>query len=96
MKASGKGQIWRPYLLVVAGAAAGLGAVGLGAAPWAGGVTIGGSLLAGAALRYLGSGRRAGMLAVRSRKTDTAVLALLGAALLAGSLSLLLPPLHHP
>ncbi|WP_433499714.1 DUF3017 domain-containing protein [Sphaerimonospora sp. CA-214678] len=96
MRANGKGQVWRPYLLVIAGAGAGLCAVGLGAAPWVGGVVIGVSLLVGAALRFLGSGRRAGLLAVRSRNTDTVVLAVMGAALVAGSLSLLLPSLHHP
>ena len=84
MRASGKGRVWRPYLLVMAGTAAGLCAIGLGMAPWVGGVVIGVSLLVGAALRFLGSGRGAGMLAV------------LGAALVAGSLSLLLSSLHHP
>lgn len=80
----------------MAGTAAGLCAIGLGMAPWVGGVVIGVSLLVGAALRFLGSGRGAGMLAVRSRNTDSAVLAVLGAALVAGSLSLLLSSLHHP
>ncbi|MEZ0072793.1 DUF3017 domain-containing protein [Planotetraspora sp. GP83] len=90
MKASGTGTAWGPYLLVVAGAGAGLGAVVFGAPPWAGGVIVGGAFILGSAIRLIVSDERAGPLAIRSRKADVVILATLGAALVLGSLSLLL------
>jgi hypothetical protein len=88
------GTAWGPYLLVVVGAAVGLGVVGFGGAPWVGGVVMGATLLVGSAVRLVLSEERAGALAVRTKKTDVVVLAVLGLALVGGSLSLLLK-LHN-
>ncbi|MFF3664211.1 DUF3017 domain-containing protein [Microtetraspora malaysiensis] len=79
-----------PYLLVVAGAVAGLGLIAYGVAIWVGGAVIGFALIAGAALRLIVPEDRAGLLGVRTRRTDALVLLVFGAALVAGSLSLLL------
>ncbi|MCC5580995.1 MULTISPECIES: DUF3017 domain-containing protein [Microtetraspora] len=84
------GKPWGPYLLVAAGTAAGLGLIAFGVATWVGGAVIGFALVAGAALRLIVPDDRAGLLGVRTRRMDAFVLLLLGAALVAGSLSLLL------
>ncbi|MEW9526952.1 DUF3017 domain-containing protein [Microbispora sp. NPDC049125] len=81
---------WGPYALVAAGVLAGLGAFGLGAPPPVGGTTMGAAFIVGSLLRLWASDGRAGALAVRSRKVDAAVLAGFGAALVIGSLLLLL------
>ncbi|MEU7877376.1 DUF3017 domain-containing protein [Microbispora bryophytorum] len=81
---------WGPYLLVVAGAAAGLGVIGLGAPVSAGGAIMGCGFLAGSLVRVTFSERRAGALAVRSRRMDALTLAAFGAALVIGSLLMLL------
>ncbi|GLV52028.1 hypothetical protein TBS_25960 [Thermobispora bispora] len=91
---NGGGFAWGPYLLVLLCAAAGLALIPFGVEPWVSGVVLGGSLVLGAALRLVISDEQAHGLKVRSRKTDVLVLATLGAALVAGSLSLLLP-LHR-
>jgi hypothetical protein len=83
-------RTWGPYLLVMAGAALGLGAIALGEEPWIGGVIVGAALLTGALLRLWTSDRRAGALVSRSRGLDALTLAALGVALVLGSLSLLL------
>jgi hypothetical protein len=90
VKTRGNGMAWGPYLLVVVGAAAGLGLIGFGGAPWLGGVIMGSALLVGSMTRLVISDERAGTLAIRSKKTDVVVLAVLGLALVGGSLSLLL------
>ncbi|WP_067172352.1 DUF3017 domain-containing protein [Microtetraspora niveoalba] len=84
------GKPWGPYLLVVAGAVAGLGLIAYGVAIWVGGAVMGFAFIAGAALRLIVPDDRAGLLGVRTRRTDVLVLLVLGAALAAGSLSLLL------
>ncbi|GAB3885867.1 DUF3017 domain-containing protein [Microbispora bryophytorum] len=81
---------WGPYLLVVAGAAAGLGVIGLGVPVPAGGAIMGCGFLAGSLIRVTVSERRAGALAVRSRRMDALTLAAFGAALVIGSLLMLL------
>ncbi|MGI5485934.1 DUF3017 domain-containing protein [Microtetraspora malaysiensis] len=79
-----------PYLLVAAGAVAGLGLIAYGVAIWVGGAVIGFAFVAGAALRLIVPEDRAGLLGVRTRRTDVLVLLVFGAALVASSLSLLL------
>ncbi|MEU7936386.1 DUF3017 domain-containing protein [Microbispora bryophytorum] len=81
---------WGPYLLVVAAAAAGLGVIGLGVPVSAGGAIMGFGFLAGSLVRVTVSERRAGALAVRSRRMDALTLAAFGAALVIGSLLMLL------
>ncbi|GII53162.1 hypothetical protein Pth03_15510 [Planotetraspora thailandica] len=81
---------WGPYLLVVVGAAVGLGMIGFGGSPWVGGVIMGAALLVGSLTRLVVSDERAGSLAIRSKKTDVVVFAVIGLALVGGSLSLLL------
>ncbi|WP_327043817.1 DUF3017 domain-containing protein [Microbispora sp. NBC_01189] len=87
---AGESTAWGPYLLVVAGVAAGLGAIGLGAAVSTGGAVMGGAFLAGSVARLATPDRRAGVLAVRGRRADAITLAAFGAALVAGSLLMLL------
>ncbi|MBP2704768.1 DUF3017 domain-containing protein [Microbispora sp. RL4-1S] len=94
MKASGGRLAWGPYLLVLAGAATGLGAIALGVRLAAGGAIIGSALVVGALIRLNVSDSRAGLLTVRTRKVDTLVMAGLGGALVVGSL-LLLVHLHN-
>ena len=81
---------WGPWLLVAAGAAAGLGAIGLGAPAPAGGAIMGFGFLFGSLIRVAVSDRRAGALAVRGRRMDAFTLAAFGAALVIGSLLMLL------
>ncbi|WP_285702497.1 DUF3017 domain-containing protein [Microtetraspora sp. NBRC 16547] len=84
------GKPWGPYLLVAAGAVAGLGMIAYGFAVWVGGAVIGFALIAGAALRLIVPDGRAGLLGVRTRRVDAIVFLVLGSALVAGSLNLLL------
>ena len=81
---------WGPYLLVTATTAAGLCAIGLGVPVAAGGAIMGCGMLAGSLIRLAVSERRAGALAVRSRRMDALTLAAFGAALAIGSLLMLL------
>jgi hypothetical protein len=90
VKTRENGTAWGSYLLVVVGAAAGLGVIGFGGAPWLGGVIMGAALLVGSAVRLVLSEERAGGLAIRTKKTDVVVFAVIGLALVGGSLSLLL------
>ncbi|GAA4578729.1 hypothetical protein GCM10023194_02320 [Planotetraspora phitsanulokensis] len=90
MKTRDNSTAWGLYLLVVVGAAAGLGVIAFGGTPWIGGVITGGALLVGSAVRLILSEHRAGALAIRTKKTDVVVFAVLGLALVGGSLSLLL------
>ncbi|GIH58927.1 hypothetical protein Mro02_58410 [Microbispora rosea subsp. aerata] len=77
-------------MLVAAGAAAGLCAVGLGVPVPAGGAIMGFGFLFGSLIRVTLSERRAGALAVRSKRVDALTLAAFGAALVIGSLLMLL------
>ncbi len=81
---------WGPYLLVLAGAATGLGVIAMGVPPWAGGVILGVALIAGSAFRLMVPDERAGPLASRGRMMDALTFAAMGALLVIGSLSLLL------
>ncbi|GLW21990.1 DUF3017 domain-containing protein [Microbispora triticiradicis] len=87
---TGESTAWGSYLVVAAGVAAGLGAIALGAPVSTGGVVMGGAFLAGSVTRLATSDRRAGVLAVRGRRTDAITLAAFGVALVAGSLLMLL------
>jgi hypothetical protein len=81
---------WGPYLLVLAGAATGLGVIALGVPPWVGGVILGVALIVGSAFRLVVPEERVGPLASRGRMMDALVFAAMGALLVVGSLSLLL------
>ncbi|OPG11342.1 hypothetical protein B1L11_20945 [Microbispora sp. GKU 823] len=72
------------------GCGAGLCAIGLGVPVPAGGAIMGCGFLAGSLARMTVSERRAGALAVRSRRMDALTLAAFGAALVIGSLLMLL------
>jgi hypothetical protein len=85
-----KALAWVPYLIVLAGAIAGLvyaawhgtGYGGRGAA------VVGGALLVAAAARLVLPPRYAGLLAARSKAQDVAAFAVLGVAVLAVAVSL--------
>ncbi|GGK56142.1 hypothetical protein Ppa06_10860 [Planomonospora parontospora subsp. parontospora] len=77
---------WGPYPLVLAGAVVAVAAAVLVDVEW-GGFTLGAVIMLGAATRLAGGGR----LAVRKKTTDAVTLAVLGAALMAGSLLLEYP-----
>jgi hypothetical protein len=81
---------WGPYLLVATGAAAGLCAIGVGAPVPTGGAIMGCGFLAGSLVRVAVSERRAGALAIRGKRVDALTLAAFGAALVIGSLLMLL------
>jgi hypothetical protein len=80
---------WLPYLIVLAGAGAGLYLAWRGSR-YAGRGTalVGGALLAAAAARLVVPPRYAGPLASRGKALDVAVFAVLGAAVLAVAVSL--------
>ena len=80
---------WLPYLIVLAGVAAGLFVAWQGS-PYAGrgAALVGGSLLAAAAARLVLPPRFAGLLASRGRALDVAAFAVLGTAVLAVAASL--------
>ena len=83
------GLAWLPYLIVLAGAAAGMFIIWRGskyAGPGAG--LIGASLLAGALARLILPTRYAGLLASRRKASDVLALAAFGAAVLAVAISL--------
>jgi hypothetical protein len=72
-----------PLLIIVVGVAAGLVVPLLGEATWRlGGYLVGGSMLVGALERIVLPDRQAGLLEVRSKPFDVAVLALTGVAIL--------------
>lgn len=80
-----------PLLVVVAGVALGLLLSVLGETTWRlGSLVVGASLLVGAVERLLLEDRAAGLLQVRGKAFDVAVLALVGAAVVA--LALVVPP----
>ncbi|MBX6387082.1 MAG: DUF3017 domain-containing protein [Microbispora sp.] len=81
---------WGPYLLVVAGAAAGLCVIALGMPVPRGGAIMGFGFLVGSLVRVTVSERRAGALAVRTKRMDALTLAAFGVALVVGSLLMLL------
>ena len=85
-------QQW-PLLVVVAGVALGLAIAVLGDGTWrVGALVIGGSLGVGALERIVLPRRGAGLLQVRSQAFDVAVLALVGAAIIA--LAIAVPARH--
>ena len=72
-----------PLLIVVAGVLIGLAVAVVGANTWRlGGLVIGSSLAVGAVIRIALPDREAGLLQVRTRAFDIAVLALTGAAII--------------
>ncbi|GII88638.1 hypothetical protein Ssi03_66280 [Sphaerisporangium siamense] len=75
------GKAWGPYLLTVVGAATGLGTIAMGLPAWAGSFIVACSVLAGAVLRLLVPHDGASLLAVRSRRADAVMSAVLGVAL---------------
>ncbi|MFC4586646.1 DUF3017 domain-containing protein [Sphaerisporangium corydalis] len=81
------GRGWGSYLLVLAGAAAGLGAIAMGLPAWAGSLIVAFSVLFGAVLRLLAPGDRETMLATRDRRTDAIVSGVLGGVMTVVALS---------
>ena len=80
-----------PLLVVVVGVVAGLVVAWLGESTWRiGCLMIGGALVVGAAERLALADREAGLLQVRSKAFDVAVLALTGAAVIV--LAIIVPP----
>lgn len=80
-----------PLLVVVAGVALGLGLSVVGQTTWrAGSVVVGASLLVGAVERLVLSDRAAGLLQVRAKAFDVALLGLAGVAVVV--LALVVPP----
>ena len=80
-----------PLLVVVAGVVLGLVVTVLGESTWRiGAVVVGAALLVGAVERLLLSDRGAGLLQVRGKAFDVAVLGLAGAAVI--TVALLVPP----
>ena len=83
------GLAWVPYLIVLAGAAAGMFIVSRGSA-YAGRGTalLGGTLLAAALTRLILPNRFAGVLASRRKTSDVLAFAVFGAAVLAVAIAL--------
>jgi Protein of unknown function (DUF3017) len=80
---------WLPYLIVLAGVAAGLFVAWKGSMyAGRGAGLIGASLLAGAVARLILPARYAGLLSSRRKASDVLALALLGAAVLAVAIAL--------
>ena len=80
---------WLPYLIVLAGVAAGMFVIWQGSRHAArGAAMVGGALLVAAAARLVLPPRYAGLLASRGRALDVAAFAVLGAAVLGAALSL--------
>jgi Protein of unknown function (DUF3017) len=83
------GLAWLPYLIVLAGAAAGMFVVSRGSAYASRGTALlGGTLLAAALARLVLPNRFAGLLASRRKASDVLAFAVFGAAVLAVALSL--------
>jgi Protein of unknown function (DUF3017) len=88
-ESGGGGLDWLPYLIVLAGVAAGLFVAWQGSKHAAAGVAVvGGSLLVAALARLALPDRYAGLLASRRKASDVLAFAVLGAAVLAVVLSL--------
>jgi hypothetical protein len=80
---------WLPYLIVLAGVAAGLFVTGQGSLDAGlGAAVVGGALLVAAAARLLLPPDHAGPLASRGKALDVAIFAVLGTAVLGAALSL--------
>ena len=80
---------WLPYLIMLAGVAVGLFAAWQGSLHASGGAAVvGGALLAAALARLLLPPNHAGPLASRGKALDVAIFAVLGAAVLAVTVSL--------
>lgn len=72
-----------PLLTIVGGVVGGLAIAALGESSWRlGGLVIGASVVLGAVVRVALPSREAGLLQVRSKTFDVAVLALTGAAII--------------
>ncbi|MEV7971434.1 DUF3017 domain-containing protein [Sphaerisporangium sp. NPDC088356] len=84
------GRAWGPYLLILAGAAVGLGAIAMGLPAWAGSLIVACSVLLGAVLRLLVPGDRESLLAVRNRRTDAVTYGVLGGVMTVVALSVAL------
>jgi hypothetical protein len=83
------GLAWLPYLIVLAGVAAGMFVAWQGSKYASRGAgIIGASLLAGALFRLILPARYAGLLSSRRKASDVLALAVLGAAVLAVAISL--------
>ena len=83
------GLAWLPYLIVLAGVAAGMFVTWQGSKYASRGAgIIGASLLAGALFRLILPARYAGLLSSRRKASDVLALAVLGAAVLAVAISL--------
>jgi hypothetical protein len=80
---------WLPYLIVLAGVAAGMFVVWMGSKyAGRGAAVIGTSLLAGALARLIVPVRHAGLLASRRKASDVLAFAVFGAAVLAVAIAL--------
>jgi Protein of unknown function (DUF3017) len=85
----GAALAWLPYLIVLAGVAAGLYVAWRGSQHAGhGAAVVGGALLAAAAARLVLPPRHAGLLVMRSKALDVTALAVLGAAVLGVAVSL--------
>lgn len=82
------GRAWGPYLLVLAGAAVGLGTIAMGLPAWAGSLIVATAVLVGAVLRLLVPGDGDSLLAIRGRRADAVISGILGGALALVALSL--------
>ena len=78
-----RGVAWLPYLIVLAGVAAGLFVAWQDRYAGRGAALVGGALLAAAAARLVLPPRFAGLLASRGKALDVAAFAVLGTAVLA-------------
>ena len=88
-EAGARGLGWLPYLIVLAGVAAGMFAAWQGSKYATAGIAVvGGSLLAAALARLILPERYAGLLASRRKASDVLAFAVLGAAVLTVVLSL--------
>jgi Protein of unknown function (DUF3017) len=81
------GKAWASYLLILAGATFGLGAIAMGLPAWAGSLVVAFSVLFGAVLRLIAPDDRENLLAVRSRRTDAVTYGVLGGVLTVVALS---------
>ena len=88
-RSAAKALAWLPYLIVLAGVAAGMFVIWQGAQyAGRGAGLVGGALLVAAVIRLVLPPRYAGLLASRGRALDVVTYAVLGAAVLGVALSL--------
>ena len=80
-------KAWGPYLLILAGAAVGLGVIAAGLPVWAGSLIVAFSLLVAALLRLITPSGGYSLLAVRHKRTDALTYAALGATMTVVSVS---------